>query len=113
VIVPSVASAPGAQVNLSGSGMQLAVYLCLLIALLAGGSYFLKNGFNFLQPKSKGARKLNVAETRMLGNRQFLVVAEYEDRKMLLGVCPGRIELLSELGSKTAEAFDAHLAESQ
>jgi flagellar protein FliO/FliZ len=48
----------------------------------------------------------------MLGNRQFLVVAEYEGRKMLLGVCPGRIELLSELGGKSTEPFDAHLAES-
>jgi flagellar protein FliO/FliZ len=110
--VPSVASAPGSPVSPSGSGIQLAIYLCLLVALLAGGSYFLKNGFSFLQPRNKGVRKLNVAETRMLGNRQFLVVAEYEGRKMLLGVCPGRIELLSELGGKSTEPFDAHLAES-
>jgi flagellar protein FliO/FliZ len=112
MIVPSVASAAGSPVNPSGSGIQLAIYLCLLVALLAGGSYFLKNGFSFLQPRNKGVRKLNVAETRMLGNRQFLVVAEYEGRKMLLGVCPGRIELLSELGGKSTEPFDAHLAES-
>ena len=69
----------------------------------------MKNGFAFLQPKNKGVRKLNVAETRMLGNRQFLVMAEYEGRKMLLGVCPGRIELLSDLGGKTDEPFAAHL----
>jgi len=35
----------------------------------------------------------------MLGNRQFLIVAEYEDRKMLIGVCPGRIDYLCPLGS--------------
>ena len=43
------------------------------------------------------ARKLTVAETRSLGNRQYLVVADYEGRKFLLGVCPGRIDLLSSL----------------
>ncbi|MGH7937977.1 MAG: FliO/MopB family protein [Bryobacteraceae bacterium] len=96
----------------SGSGIQLAIYLCLLVALLGGGSYFLKNGFNLLPQKNKGMRKLNVAETRMLGNRQFLVVAEYEGRKMLLGVCPGRIELISDLGGKADESFAAHLGES-
>jgi flagellar protein FliO/FliZ len=43
------------------------------------------------------ARKLTVAETRSLGNRQYLVVADYDGRKFLLGVCPGRIDLLSSL----------------
>jgi flagellar protein FliO/FliZ len=113
LIVPSASLPPSAPVTGSSSGIQLAIYLCLLVALLGGGSYFLKNGFNFLPPKNKGARKLNVAETRMLGNRQFLVVAEYEGRKMLLGVCPGRIELLSDLGAQAEEAFTTHLSETQ
>lgn len=113
VVVPSATSTPSSPITGSGGGLQLAIYLCLLLALLGGGSYFLKNGFNFLPPKSKGVRKLSVAETRMLGNRQFLVVAEYEGRKMLLGVCPGRIELLSDLGGKGDEPFAAHLQETQ
>jgi flagellar protein FliO/FliZ len=113
VIVPTAALTASSQTVTSGSGIQLAIYLCLLVALLGGGSYILKNGFGFLQPKAKGARKLNVAETRMLGNRQFLVVAEYEGRRMLLGVCPGRIELLSELGDKADDCFVAHLNESR
>ncbi|HEX4666423.1 MAG TPA: flagellar biosynthetic protein FliO [Chthoniobacterales bacterium] len=113
LIVPSASMPPAAPVTGSSSGIQLAIYLCLLVALLGAGSYFLKNGFNFLPPKNKGARKLSVAETRMLGNRQFLVVAEYEGRRMLLGVCPGRIELLSELGAQAEEAFSAHLSERQ
>jgi flagellar protein FliO/FliZ len=114
VIIPTVPLTPNAPSVSSGSGIQLAIYLLLLVALLGVGSYFLKNGFSFLQPKNKGTRKLNVAETRMLGNRQFLVVAEYEGRRMLLGVCPGRIELLSELdSSKADESFAAHLSESR
>lgn len=42
-------------------------------------------------------RSLAIDETRSLGNRQFLVVASYEGRKFLLGVCPGRIDMLTSL----------------
>ncbi len=91
--------------------LQVLVYLFLLIALLAGGLYFMRNGFAMFQPKNKGDRKLNIAETRMLGNRQFLVVAEYEDRKMLIGVCPGRIDYLCTLAGKGDDTFSAVLPE--
>jgi flagellar protein FliO/FliZ len=50
------------------------------------------------------ARKLAIAETRSLGNRQFLVVADYDGRKFLLGVCPGRIELLVPLNDDAPRA---------
>jgi flagellar protein FliO/FliZ len=43
------------------------------------------------------ARKLAVVESRGLGNRQYLVVADYAGQKFLLGVCPGRIEMLAKL----------------
>ena len=49
------------------------------------------------------ARKLAVVESRGLGNRQYLVVADYDGQIFLLGVCPGRIELLSELGARAGE----------
>ena len=42
--------------------------------------------------------KLAVAETRSLGNRQYLVVASYGKQRFLLGVCVGRISLLAPLG---------------
>ncbi|MDP2137513.1 MAG: flagellar biosynthetic protein FliO, partial [Candidatus Didemnitutus sp.] len=48
------------------------------------------------------ARKLAIAESRSLGNRQFLVVADYDGRKFLLGVCPGRIEMLTPLDERKA-----------
>jgi flagellar protein FliO/FliZ len=47
----------------------------------------------------RGERRLVVAETRALGNRQYLVVAAYDDKRYLLGVCPGRIEMLAPLDS--------------
>ena len=43
------------------------------------------------------ASALAVEETRPLGNRQYLVVASYEGKKFLLGVCPGQINMLAPL----------------
>ncbi len=87
----------------SGGRFQLAIYFVLLIALLGGGVYVMRNGLGFLQPKPKGPRKLEISETRMLGNRQFLIVAEFEQRKMLIGVCPGRIDYLCTLSGAEPE----------
>jgi flagellar protein FliO/FliZ len=46
---------------------------------------------------SRTMKQLSIAESRALGNRQHLVVADYAGQKFLLGVCPGRIDLLSKL----------------
>ena len=92
--------------NASGL-LQIFVYLCLLIGVLAGGLYFFRNGFSFLQKKAGAVKKLEISETRMLGNRQFLVVAEYEGKKVLIGVCPGRIDYICRLdrGDSDEEQF--------
>lgn len=92
-------AAPALQLQQGSSTATLTLYLVLLVALLGGGAWLARNGNMLFQPKPKGARKLQLSEMRMLGNRQFLVVAEYEDRKMLLGVCPGRIDYLATLAS--------------
>jgi len=69
----------------------------LLIGACGVGAWFLfKRGF-LKKPFSKGEGKLKVAESRMLGNRQFLMVVEYEDNKILLGVGPGKIDYLTSL----------------
>lgn len=52
-------------------------------------------------PVGRDLRALSVDETRSLGNRQYLVVASYEGKKFLLGVCPGRIDMLSPLDGST------------
>ena len=54
-------------------------------------------------PIGKDLRALAIAETRSLGNRQFLVVASYEGKKFLLGVCPGSINLLTALPEASGE----------
>lgn len=94
---------PVADKASAGGTLQLTLYLVLLLGLFAGGAYLLRNGFAIFQPKLKGERKLQISETRILGNRQFLIVAEYESRKILLGVCPGRIDYLCSLAGAEPE----------
>jgi flagellar protein FliO/FliZ len=72
----------------------------LTVALLAAaaGGWLLWRQKQSSAGIAGAARKLAIAETRSLGNRQYLVVADYDGRKFLLGVCPGRIEMLTPLG---------------
>lgn len=78
---------------------QSSRYLPTLLAVLAMGA---GGGWLFWRARRAPGgvaplRKLAIAETKSLGNRQFLVVAMYDDKKFLLGVCPGRIDLLTPL----------------
>jgi flagellar protein FliO/FliZ len=69
----------------------------ILAAALAGvgGWMFWRN--RRATAGGKDLHALAIDETRSLGNRQYLVVASYEGKKFLLGVCPGRIDMLSSL----------------
>ena len=87
---------------LGGNAWQIAAYLVGLLMIFVGGVWLLRKGLPAMQ-RNKGERKLNITETRGLGGRQFLVVAEYENRKVLLGVCPGRIDYLCALSVADAE----------
>lgn len=78
-------------------------YLTFFAALAGGALYFVKFGL----PLRKGLssdRKLQVLETRPLGNKQYLLVVGYEDTRLLLGVTPGKIDYLCPLDSSSAPA---------
>jgi flagellar protein FliO/FliZ len=81
---------------------QLVVYFIGLLALAGGGQFLLKRGMP-LRGKMAGQNNLHLLETKILGNRQFLVVVQYEDNKMLLGVGPGQIQYLCPLDSADAD----------
>src|SRR5450631_3444297 len=61
----------------------------------AGGWLFLRG--RKIQLTGRVVRRLVIDETKSLGSRQYLVVASYEGKKLLIGVCPGRIDLLTPL----------------
>ena len=54
-------------------------------------------GKNLIPVSSKSSGKIQIADTHSLGNRQFLVVAQYESEKHLLGVSPSGIQHLTSL----------------
>ena len=71
--------------------------LLVAIVLAAGGVWVLVQRRKSGPAAGRGARKLQIDETRPLGNRQYLVVADYDGKKFLLGVTPGRIQMLTPL----------------
>jgi flagellar protein FliO/FliZ len=80
-----------------GSGALTAVAVILFAG--AGGWMLWRGKGGALAQLNRSPRKLAVEETRSLGNRQYLVVATYENKKFLLGVCPGKIDLLAPLSA--------------
>jgi flagellar protein FliO/FliZ len=99
VITPgtSRAEAP-AQTAANGFG-SMSLTLGLVLAAVGGWMVWRNRRGT---PVGRDSRLLAVDETRSLGNRQFLVVASYAGKKFLIGVCPGRIDLLAPLdGSAT------------
>jgi flagellar protein FliO/FliZ len=53
--------------------------------------------------RSRTPSQLAIEETRALGNRQFLLVVSHEKRRFMLGVCPGRLEMLTELSPSSED----------
>ena len=84
-----------------GSGRGFTLVIALLLA--GAGAWVMIQKRQGSSLVSKGPRKLQIEETRPLGNRQYLVVANYEGRKMLLGVTAGQIQLISHLESEKVE----------
>lgn len=96
VIFPGGSGASGAATPAPGSAGMGNVTLVVGLVLAAVGGWFVWRG-RMNPTLGKAAQQLAISETRSLGNRQYLVVATYEDKKFLLGVCPGRIDMLAPL----------------
>lgn len=94
---PSAAPAEASPVGKPGSGLNPLLLVLALGAAGAGGWLLWRQRNSPAGATGREARKLAIAESRSLGNRQYLVVADYDGKKFLLGVCPGRIDLLSPL----------------
>jgi flagellar biogenesis protein FliO len=105
--------------TLTGAGDLLWLWI-KVIAFLAflGSSALLLN--HFYKRKRLGAKvnatgKIHLADTCALGNRQFLVVAEFEKERHLLGVSQNAINHLSQLkdSNATEDDFEQALGSAQ
>jgi flagellar biogenesis protein FliO len=88
-----------------GGGVSLLGYALTILVLGAAGLTVLFRGglLGVSWGSSKVPRKLHIEESRTVGNRQHLAVVEYEGRRVLLGISPGRIDYLCGLDSETSE----------
>ena len=109
----------GGSAGSAGSFIQMFGYAVAILMIVGAVIVFFmrSGGLIGLRMGAKSARKLHLQETWMLGHKQFLAVVEYEGRKMLLGVCPGRIDYLCPLegnedgvGTENAPDFQEMLA---
>lgn len=115
VLNGATALSGGATTLSGGSGISILGYVFTVIILAVAAAVVLfRGGFlGVFSGRSKAERKLHIEESRSLGHRQHLVVASYEGRRFLLGVCPGSIEYLSGLdaeGATPAGSFQELLA---
>jgi flagellar protein FliO/FliZ len=102
VIYPHAATEK--QVTVSDrDGWDRAPWLFGALALAAGGVWWFWRNRTRAGPGGQSGRKLAIEETRSLGNRQYLVIAAYDGKKLLLGVTPGRIKLLCDLSKDEVE----------
>jgi flagellar biogenesis protein FliO len=103
--VPPVAPAPSSvpagtpKGSEPGGTVSLLGYVLTIVVLGAAGvTVLLKGGFfGVAWGAAKTARKLHIEESRTVGSRQHLAVVEYEGRRVLLGISPGRIDFLCGL----------------
>lgn len=99
VIFPQGAEERGGAVPARGERGGGGWLLTGALLLAAGGAWILLRRRGILPARVPGAagRKIVIEESRSLGGRQYLVVAGYEEKKFLLGVSQGRIQMLGRL----------------
>ena len=88
---------PSALPAEKSSAMSNMLITLAALALAAAGAWVLIQRRQSGLLAARGQRRLQIEETRPLGGRQYLVVANYDGKKFLLGVTPGRINLLTPL----------------
>lgn len=96
VIYPRGNAPAGAPAG-GGTGGSNTLFLLGAAAVAAAGGWWLWQKRRMGMGGAAGAARLAIVESRPLGSRQYLVVADYDGRKFLLGVCPGSIEMLTPL----------------
>jgi flagellar protein FliO/FliZ len=99
VVAPPVAPvAPPAPIvpapDFGGSVIQMFLGLILVLALLVGGLWLLKQ---LTQRRGEGSNLLRVVAGTAVGPREQVVIVEVGSTWLVLGVAPGRVSPLAEI----------------
>jgi flagellar biosynthetic protein FliO len=85
---------------------MLAVFIT--IAVMAGLAWFLRK----TAASRRGNRAISIETAVPLGERRSLVVVMVEGRRLLLGLTPTQVSLVTELTALPAKSFESVLDES-
>ena len=77
--------------------------LAIVLAVFFGGLWLFRNGQRAVWRKN-GAPRLNILESRPLGNRLAIYVVGYDEQRLLIGSSPAGLNLLSQLPPGTTPA---------
>lgn len=92
------------------TGITLQSFLAVLVVLgLVGALAWLVRRGAFASLR-RGPRAISVETAVPLGERRSLVIVAVEGRRILLGLTPAQISMVTELGP--GQSFDQHLTES-
>ncbi|MCB1748003.1 MAG: flagellar biosynthetic protein FliO [Gammaproteobacteria bacterium] len=95
----------------AGQAMQVFAGLAVVLALIAAASWGARR-LQGLRPQGRG--RIRVLEGLSLGAREKLLLVEVDERRVLIGICPGRMQALASFdGVGPAPAFDAVLGEAR
>ena len=85
---------------MTGLGFQSLFAVVLVLGLVAALAWLLRRGgFGSLRP---GSRTITVETAVPLGERRSLVIVAVEGRRLLLGMTPGQISMVTELDAVPA-----------
>jgi flagellar protein FliO/FliZ len=95
VVPPITAPAPVVPApDFGGSVIQMFLGLILVLALLVGGLWLLKQ---LTQRRGEGSNLLRVVAGTAVGPREQVVIVEVGSTWLVLGVAPGRVSPLAEI----------------
>jgi flagellar protein FliO/FliZ len=90
---------------MNGLGLQSLMAVLVVLGLVGALAWLARRGaFNALR---KGAKTVLVETAVPLGERRSLVIVSVEGRRLLLGMTPGAISMVTELSP--AAPFERHL----
>lgn len=91
---------------MTGIGFQSFFAVLVVLGLVALLAWLLRRGtFGALRP---GSRSITVETAVPLGERRSLVIVAVEGRRLLLGMTPGQISMVTELDAVAPAAPSAH-----
>jgi flagellar protein FliO/FliZ len=91
----------------NGLGFQSFFAVLVVLALVGAMAWLVRRGaFGALRA---GARAISIETAVPIGERRQLVIVAVEGRRLLLGLTPGQISMVTELGP--APTFEQHLSE--